>query len=304
MKLSDIDLRLLRVFKAVAESGGFVKAQAVLGISQPAISSHIANLERRLNVRLCHRGPKGFSLTFQGQQVLDETNRMLDHLDSFADRLNEIGGKTLRLIRIGVLDSLVTDPANPLAAAIRRVCARGKTTVRIGVYDYLDCLTELRAGRLDMAIVGVGTDGSFPEDIEMKYIYDEFSGLFCTPDHPCGNESDPEKLADLLMKAEISAHSFITNPMGGGLDMQLLDEAADISQGNVESTVYLTLAGTHVGLIPKHYVNQWVDSGDLVAVAPSTYQVVSRFNAMRMKSAALSDSAQQLWDELGHGTPA
>lgn len=93
MKLSDIDLRLLRVFKAVAESGGFVKAQAVLGISQPAISSHIANLERRLNVRLCHRGPKGFSLTFQGQQVLDETNRMLDHLDSFADRLNEIGGK-------------------------------------------------------------------------------------------------------------------------------------------------------------------------------------------------------------------
>jgi DNA-binding transcriptional LysR family regulator len=84
--------------------------------------------------------------------------------------------------------------------------------------------------------------------------------------------------------------------------MHLLDENADISQGHVESTAYLTLAGTHVGLIPKHYADQWVNKGELVEISPKTYSVVSQFNAVRMKSAAPSDAAQQLWDEFDPNT--
>lgn len=303
MRLSDIDLRLLRVFKSVAESGGFVKAQAVLGISQPAISSHIANLEQRLNVRLCNRGAQGFSLTPLGKEVLDQTNQMLDHLDTYANQLNAIGEKSVQRIRIGVVDCLATDPQNPLSAAIKAVKALSKDmTIRIGVYDYLDCLTELRAGRLDMAIVGIGTNETLPDDIETIHIYDEKSGLYCAQSHPCNGVTDPNELVTLLQKAEISAHSFFINPISNNLEMHLLDQSADISQGNVESTAYLTLAGTHVGLIPKHYADQWVKKGELVEIAPKSYSVVSQFNAVRMKSAAPSDVAQQLWDEFGPST--
>jgi DNA-binding transcriptional LysR family regulator len=299
MRLSDIDLRLLRVFKSVAESGGFVKAQAALGISQPAISSHIANLEQRLNVRLCNRGPQGFSLTPQGQEVLTETNQMLDHLDAYANRLNEIGEKTEQRIRIGVVDCLVTDPQNPLPEAIKQVKAQQKSTsVRIGVYDYLDCLTELRAGRLDIAIVGIDNDEKLPEEIEAVHIYDELSGLYCAPDHACSSVTDLKELTGLLNKAEISAHSFLMNPIDDSFEMHLLEENAGISQGNIESTTYLTLAGTHVGLIPKHYADQWVNAGRMVAIAPDTYGVISRFHAVRIKSAVPSQVAQQIWDQL------
>lgn len=299
MRLSDIDLRLLRVFKSVAESGGFVKAQSALGITQPAISSHIANLEKRLNVRLCNRGPQGFSLTPQGQDVLSETNQMLDHLDAYANRLNEIGGKTAQRIRIGVVDCLVTDPNNPLPAMIKHLKEqKNSTSVSIGVYDYLDCLTELRSGRLDIAIVGVGSEDKLPDGVDAIHIYDEFSGFYCAPDHACSGVTDLEKLARLLNKAEISAHSFLLNPIDDSFDMHLLDEKADISQGNIESTTYLTLAGTHVGLIPKHYADQWVKSGKLVAIAPDSYGVVSPFHAVRMRSAAHSEVAQQIWDQF------
>ena len=299
MRLSDIDLRLLRVFKSVAESGGFVKAQAVLGISQPAISSHIANLEQRLNVRLCNRGPQGFSLTSQGQDVLDETNQMLDHLDAYANRLNEIGEKTVERIRIGVVDCLVTDPQNPLSATIKQVKAQQKSTsVRIGVYDYLDCLTELRSGRLDIAIIGIEADAKLPEGIEAIHIYDELSCLYCTPDHACSGVTDLKELTGSLNKAEISAHSFLLNPIDDSFEMHLLDENADISQGNIESTTYLTLAGTHVGLIPKHYADQWVKSKQMVAIAPDTYGVTTRFHAVRMTSATPSEVAQQIWGQF------
>ena len=56
MRISDFTLRNLRTFCAVAEHGGFLGAQAVLGMSQPAISAHIKDLEVALGFPLCRRG--------------------------------------------------------------------------------------------------------------------------------------------------------------------------------------------------------------------------------------------------------
>lgn len=298
MRLTDIDLRLLRVFKAVAEAGGFVKAQAELGISQPAISSHIANLEQRLNVRLCNRGRQGFSLTLEGDQVLQETNKLLSHLDSYASRLNEIGRKTEALIRVGVVDCLVTDTNNPLARMIRNAQAQFENLhVRIGVYDYLDCLTELRAGRLDFAFVGISQDERVPIDVEARHVYDEVSGLFCSSDHACAGVNDPEALKGLLKESKISAHSFLLNPIDADLDVRLLDDKSEQSQGNIETTTYLTLAGTHVGLIPVHFANLWTSEGKLVELAPERFRVISEIHALRLKKQAHETAAQWFWQK-------
>lgn len=299
MRLTDIDLRLLRVFKAVAEAGGFVKAQAELGISQPAISSHIANLEQRLNTRLCNRGRKGFSLTREGEQVLHETNQLLAHLEAYATRLNEIGRKTEALLRIGVVDCLVTDPKNPLTGAISDAKMQFEGLhVRIGVYDYLDCLTELRAGRLDIALVGVAKDARLPEDVETRHLYDEPSGLFCSGDHPCSKISDLDTLGDCVRNSKISGHSFLQNPIDETLDIHLLEEDSEISQSNIESTTYLTLAGTHIGLIPIHYAEIWSDTGTLTELAPEAYRVVSAIHELRLRSQVHSDVATWTWERL------
>ncbi|MDC0739580.1 LysR family transcriptional regulator [Cognatishimia sp. SS12] len=299
MRLSDIDLRLLRVFKAVAETGGFVKAQAQLGISQPAISAHIANLEQRLNVRLCNRGRQGFSLTIAGKAVLDETEQLLNHLDSYAARLNEIGSRSTQLIRIGVVDCLVTDAANPVTQAIAAVHgAFAQLRIRIGVYDYLDSLTELRAGRLDIVVVGTTWAAKAPDDLETLHLYDEKSGLFCAPHHPCAQTTDADAQYELLKQSKISAHSFLNNPIDESLEIHLLDENAEVSQGNIESTTYLTLAGTHVGLIPLHYAKNWVDSGALCPVAHDRYEIVSEIHAVRLQSGTPNDVAVKFWEEM------
>ncbi len=276
-----------------------MRAQGELGISQPAISAHIANLEQRLNVRLCNRGPQGFSLTPLGREILDETNQLLSHLDSYATRLNEIGTRAVHRVRIGVVDCLTTDPANPLAAAIKSVSTvLEDLRISIGVYDYLDCLNELRSGRLDIAIVSTGLDELAPEDLEAQHLYDEISGLYCSTDHPCCSVSNPGDLSKLLKTVKISANSFLSNPIDETLDINLLDETAEISQSNIESTAYLALAGTHVGLIPEHYAQQWLQSGELVAVAPETYSVLTQIHAVRVRSAAHADVAKRIWREL------
>ncbi len=46
--VSDLDLRLLRIFACVVRCGGFSAAQGELGMGQSTISTHIASLETRL----------------------------------------------------------------------------------------------------------------------------------------------------------------------------------------------------------------------------------------------------------------
>ena len=54
------DLRLLKVFTAVVESGGYTAAQAEMNIGASTISNHMTELEQRLGAKLCQRGRVGF----------------------------------------------------------------------------------------------------------------------------------------------------------------------------------------------------------------------------------------------------
>ncbi|WP_448869073.1 LysR family transcriptional regulator, partial [Delftia acidovorans] len=51
--VSDLDLRLLRVFLAIVDAGGVSAAQASLGVGQSTLSSQLSTLETRLGFSLC-----------------------------------------------------------------------------------------------------------------------------------------------------------------------------------------------------------------------------------------------------------
>lgn len=299
MKLSDIDLRLLRVFLAVAKEGGFAKAQGALGISQPAISAQIAKLEGRLGLRLCERGPQGFALTPPGVEVLHEVETLLSQIDAAAARLNAISAPGAKRVRVGVVDCMVTDPKNPLVTLLKDLrVEQPDLRVDIGILDFLACLEELRASRLDFAIVGIAGNEKIPTEFEAKSLYHEISSLYCSPDHPCAAVSDAASLKTALTKSEISAHSFVFNPIDKDLDPKLLDHTGGVAQDTIELTAYLALSGSHVGLLPDHYAAQWVDDGTLVSLAPFHDAIVSDFHAMRLKTAKSDPTLAHFWKSL------
>jgi DNA-binding transcriptional LysR family regulator len=70
-RVSDVDLRLLRIFQTVVNCGGFSAAEIDLGIGRSTISTHIGELEGRLGTRLCSRGRGGFALTARGKKIYE-----------------------------------------------------------------------------------------------------------------------------------------------------------------------------------------------------------------------------------------
>ena len=89
-QLSDADLRLLRVFKAVVDCGGMASAELELNLAMSTISRHVKDLETRLGLVLCRRGRAGFALTPEGEQIYAATEQLLAATDAFRSSLHDV----------------------------------------------------------------------------------------------------------------------------------------------------------------------------------------------------------------------
>ena len=109
LSLSGLDFKLLRVFKAVVEAGGFSAAQNELNVGLAAISKQISDLEIRLGMRLCTRGREGFRLTEEGRLVYQASIDLFASVDSFRDRLSSAQNELIGDLSIGVIDNTLQD---------------------------------------------------------------------------------------------------------------------------------------------------------------------------------------------------
>src|ERR1700744_2588681 len=67
MRVPDLEIDLLRAFVAVAETGGFTTAAAVVGRSQSAVSQKVLRLEETLQRRVFERPSRSLRLTPDGE---------------------------------------------------------------------------------------------------------------------------------------------------------------------------------------------------------------------------------------------
>ena len=114
-QFTDFELKLLRVFRAVADCGGFSAAEAEIGLTKSAISKHVSDLEIRLGVRLCERGRSGFALTEEGKVVYEAISQLLVSLEEFRSRINAFHSELIGEFYIGFIDTLVTNETAPLS---------------------------------------------------------------------------------------------------------------------------------------------------------------------------------------------
>lgn len=76
------DLKLLKIFKVVAEEENMTHASERLFIAQPAITRYIKELEKELNVELFQRTNKGLKLTEEGSKLYKKIKGPIDELDN------------------------------------------------------------------------------------------------------------------------------------------------------------------------------------------------------------------------------
>lgn len=268
MNLSNIDLRLLQVFRAVVEAGGFTNAQAVLNISQSTISNHMAQLEGRLGFRLCDRGRSGFSLTAKGERFYHHVVAFFQSVQAFQAKAAELRGGLAGDLRLGIIDNLITDPQCPLPQALALFYAQPDNSVRIAlqVLAPQELEKEVLNHTLDAAI---GVFYSRVPGLCYEPLYRERDVLVCAAGHPLARLDDPRELAAAIPSARKVARTFMRQqefPVSSADDDSVVASVA-----SVEAAAMLILNGPFIGFLPRHYARQWLEAGQLVELLPNKF---------------------------------
>jgi len=146
----DIDLRLLRHARALAELGSFARAAKVHNITQPALSRSIQALEQRLGAQLFHRTRSGAELTDVGRLFMEQARDLLSRADDLSREVELFHGIDTAALVIGCGPY----PAELVVAeAVGRTSRdRPGTRARMVVSDPISIVSMVGRRELDLAV--------------------------------------------------------------------------------------------------------------------------------------------------------
>ena len=284
------DLRLLRVFSTVVESGGFTPAQLAMNVSQSTISSHMATLEARLEMRLCERGRGGFRITQNGQRVYEAAQRLFRSIDSFGSEVDALRGRMSGELHIGAIDNAVTNPDFALPEAIARFELRhGDVQISLHMSTPAEIERAVVEGRYD---IGIGAYTKQISAIEYTPLIAESQRLYCSDRHPLF-------VAGSVRLRNLARYKFVKRPYvpDGHIPRAAALNAAAIAD-NMEAIAILILSGEFIGFLPEHYAARWVGSGEMKAVLPETMRYQTQLELIVRKTVPQTLAAQYLRADL------
>ncbi len=151
--MSTITLRQLRYFLALAATGHFGRAADAAGISQPALSMQLRDLEATLGGALVERGAGGARLTERGAEVATRAASVMAAIRDI-EALSQVGSEPLTgPLHLGIIPSVAPFLLPRLLAEAERAYPKLQLAVRESVTERI--VEELAAGALDAIVVSL-----------------------------------------------------------------------------------------------------------------------------------------------------
>lgn len=137
----------LRVFLAVAKSGSFSRAAALLATSQPTVSRQVKRLQDQLGAQLLVSSQVGVRLTSKGEQLARSLAELDQSLFMLSNDLRAESGKEEGLVRISITDGLGVFFLIPALEDF----ARAHPRIQVSLQNSLN-LNDLRQSQTDLMI--------------------------------------------------------------------------------------------------------------------------------------------------------
>jgi LysR family transcriptional regulator, pca operon transcriptional activator len=260
-----IKLRHIRAFLDIASDGNLSAVARRQGISQPALSRTLAEIEDLLGVPLFRREKRRLVLTEAGKLFRGHASLGLQALEAGAAALQS--GSETDSIRVGILPTAATRLFPRVALRFRETHPDALLKIETGPHPYL--LGLLRDGAIDLMI------GRMPAASEMaglafEHLYEEEIVLVARAGHPLVNLSLPSLLRQVPL---------ILPPEGALIRRAVNDYLASLGMPGLRpafETVALAvgrgiLAGSDaMWFISRGVVADEVDRGDLIVLPTST----------------------------------
>ncbi|OEJ29508.1 LysR family transcriptional regulator [Streptomyces agglomeratus] len=285
-----MDLALLRTFVTVHRAGSFTRAAALLGLSQPAVTSQIRTLERQVGRPLFLRQARGVTPTPVGDEL---AHRAAPHLDALVEiteaGLDEDSGvRTLHLAGPPEFTSVRVLPT------LSPLIAQG-LTLRTSFGNAEETLEGLAAGHHDLA---VSTDRPRGTVLTGTALCDEEHVLVAAP-RWAGRigpgllrRKGPGVLEHLPVVEVHESLPLVTRYWTTVFDTRPT-AAGTVVAPDLRAVLHATAAGAGIAVLPRYLCEEALERGEIVALFdPPVPPLRTYFLAVRTGTLALAHIAR------------
>lgn len=260
--LTRLKLRQLRLLVAVGTHGNIQNAAQELGISQPAATKMIQDLELDFEVKLFSRTNRGVVPTVFGETLIRHGKLIFAQVSNAAQELDDLNeGNSGRV----VVGTLLAASTNLIPAAIEILLAeRPNVAIKISEGTNEVLMPGLLSGEIDM-VVGRLPSHRHRDKIRQEKLFEDRILAICGPQHPLANKEN-------VVFAQTKPFGWILPPLETTLRRQVdhyfVGQQQYVPPETIESISYLTnrallQSRNLIGLMPAEVVSQDVNNGCL-----------------------------------------
>src|SRR5215207_2115066 len=256
-----LDVAKLATLRAVLAHGSFSAAATAIGLTQPAVSRQVSQLERRLGTQLVRRTQRGVLPTEAGTVLLEHTEAVLARLSLAEAQIAELAGLRGGRVRLGSFFTALVYLSSELAALLEarhpELFRAGAPVIEDVLVDRAAALRGLAAGELDVAIVFEHAFEPAPPgpDIELVPLFDDPPCVLLPAAHPLAAAPSVSG-ADLRGETWIRAHR--------GSAARLVDHV--LEDAGVEPVEAQAFVAAGRGVTLAHRLNVLLDPARIAAV--------------------------------------
>lgn len=182
-----MELRQLRHFVAVVDTGNLSRAAERVAISQPALTRSIKNLEELLGVELLERKPRGVTPTEAGLSLYHHATVVLNACQRLTREVREIERGVTGTVRVGIASMFAAHMIDRVAAQLATAHPRLTMVVTEGFFE--DLLRGLVDGRYDVVFA------NFPPvpvaaELRLEPLLDVVSSVVAGSRHPLARKRE------------------------------------------------------------------------------------------------------------------
>jgi DNA-binding transcriptional LysR family regulator len=288
--MKTFNLDHLETFVRVIETGSFSAAAAKLGLTQPAISLQIRQLEKRLGTALVERVGRRARPTSAGSDLLAHADRIDDAVSSAIDSVARHAADAIGHVRLGTDNTVTIFLLPPVLGALRRRYPNLAITVSTG--NAADIVKAVEENQIDLAFATLPVSG---RALEVTPVIDDAIVAIAPKDMALPLRLTAANLAKLplLLSQPGSASRRITDRWFARGNATV---SAAMSLGSAEAIKAMAIAGLGCGILPEMAVGK--EGREKFVVRPLSPQLKRTMGVVIRKDKRLSKGLKATYDAL------
>ncbi|MCP4322478.1 MAG: LysR family transcriptional regulator [Psychromonas sp.] len=284
-------LHQLKVFKQVASLMNYTKAGEVLGLTQPAVSIQIKQLESNLGINLFEKIGKTLHLTRAGEELLLFSDDIFSRFENMDMTLSALKGELQGDFYLSAVTSAKYFTPHLLGAFHKKY---PKVNFHLDIVNREQIIQRLQDNRDDLVIMGL-----LPEMMPLaRYPFvDNPIILIASPDHPLAKQKS-------IPLTELTKHPFIQREKGSGtrkaLEEYLSAEGValevNMTLGNSETIKQAVMADLGISAASRHSVSLELATNSLVELDVIGFPLVRSWYMVHHESKHLTPIASAFID--------